>query len=393
MLKNFSSKTQTADLEQAAGKSSILIAQHLVCPASCLPSILFAVNMLMTKRTRVAINGMGRIGRAALKLIVDQPELELVAVNDIGSPENLAYLLKCDTVYRRFDKPVRHENSSLMVGEHRIRVLQEKDPTQLPWQELECDIAFECTGVFTKEEHLRKHLQAGAKIVILSAPIKGEGDVSTVVYGVNKPGRPHQELISCASCTTNCITPVVEVMNRRIGVKKATMTTLHAYTASQSLVDEASKKPRNGRAGASNLVPSTTGAAIATTKALPDLAGRFNGLAVRAPVPVGSLADLVFLVGRPTSVEEVNGIFKEESQLERYKEVLSVSEDPIVSSDIIQDSHASIVDLTLTQVVDGDLVKVMSWYDNEWGYSAQMIREAVRLAREDQELGRGRKIA
>jgi glyceraldehyde 3-phosphate dehydrogenase len=276
---------------------------------------------------------------------------------------------------------VLFERDTLIVDGRKIRVSHEKDPAKLPWRELGCDIVFECTGVFTKEEGLRKHLQAGARLVILSAPIKGEGDVATVVYGVNQ-GEVGSEMISCASCTTNCITPVVEILNRRIGVKKATMTAVHAYTASQSLVDESAKKPRNGRAGASNLVPSTTGAAIATTKALPELEGKFNGLAVRVPVSVGSIADMVFLVNRPTSVSEVNGIFKEEAATERYRDVLAVSEDPIVSCDIIQEAHASIVDLTVTQVVDGDLVKVLSWYDNEWGYTSQMIREGARIARE-----------
>jgi glyceraldehyde 3-phosphate dehydrogenase len=344
-------------------------------------------------KTRVAINGMGRIGRAALKLVLEQPELELAAINDIGAPDNLVYLLKYDTVYRRYKKAICLENGNLLVDDQKIRILQEKDPAKLPWKDLGCDIVLECTGVFTKKEHLVKHLEAGAKTVILSAPIKGEGDVATVVYGVNKPEGETPELLSCASCTTNCITPVVEIMNRRFGVKKAAMTTLHAYTASQSIVDEPSKKPRNGRAGASNFVPSTTGAAVATTKALPSLKGKFNGLAVRAPVPVGSLADLVFFLERETSVDEVNNIFREEAATERYKEVLTVSEDPIVSSDIIQDTHASIVDLTLTQVVDGDLVKVMSWYDNEWGYTSQMVREVVLLARARQDLARARKTA
>jgi glyceraldehyde 3-phosphate dehydrogenase len=347
----------------------------------------------MEKKTRLAINGMGRIGRAAFKLALEQPDLELVAVNDIGSPENLVYLLKYDSVYRRYPRPVRYEQGQLVVGDRKIRVTQEKDPAQLPWKMLDVDIVLECTGVFTKEEQLKKHLEAGAKTVILSAPIKGEGDIPTIVYGVNKPPKPVPPIISTASCTTNCITPVVEIMNRRIGVRKAAMTTVHAYTASQSIVDEASKSARSGRAGAANFIPASTGAAIATTKALPEMKGRFHGIAVRAPIPAGSISDLVFFTARRTSVEEVNSIFTEEAKTERYKEVLTVSEDPIVSSDIIQDNHASIVDLSLTQVVDGDLVKVMSWYDNEWGYTSQMIREARLLGKELQEQKISRKIA
>jgi glyceraldehyde 3-phosphate dehydrogenase len=242
------------------------------------------------------------------------------------------------------------------------------------------DIVFECTGVFTKREDLEKHVQAGAKYVILSAPAKGE-DVDTIVYGVNK-AIGGGKIISCASCTTNCITPVVEIMGRRIGIKKAIMTTVHAYTSSQAIVDAPAKKVRRGRAGAANFVPTSTGAAIATTKALPQYDGLFDGVAIRGPVPVGSIADMVFVTERKTSIDEVNRIFREESESARYKGVVALAEDPIVSSDIIKDSHASIIDLEMTQVVDGDLVKVMSWYDNEWGYTSQMIREAVDIARE-----------
>jgi glyceraldehyde 3-phosphate dehydrogenase len=217
-------------------------------------------------------------------------------------------------------------------------------------------------------------------MAILSAPAKSE-EVVTVVHGTNKAGE-EDRIISCASCTTNCITPVVEIMGRRIGIAKAIMTTIHAYTASQGIVDGPSKKVRRGRAGAANFVPTSTGAAVATTKVLPRLAGRFDGVAVRAPIPVGSISDMVFVTERKTTVEEVNNIFKEEAQTERYKGVLGVTEEPLVSSDIIKDPRASVVDLEMTQVVDGDLVKVMSWYDNEWGYASQMIREAVQAVKE-----------
>lgn len=330
--------------------------------------------------TRVAINGLGRIGRAALRIVIATPELQLVAVNDIASSENLAYLLKYDTVYGRYEKTVTTDRDGLVVADQKYRLFSEKDPTRLPWGELDVDIVFECTGVFTKREDLEKHVRAGAKNVILSAPAKSE-DVVTVVHGVNAPGKTEAQIISCASCTTNCITPVVEVMSRRIGVLKATMTTIHAYTASQALVDGPSKHLRRGRAGAANFVPASTGAAIATTRALPQFKGLFDGVAVRGPVPVGSLVDIVFLTSRVTSVEEVNGVFEEEANTERYRGILGVTNEPLVSSDIIGDTRASVVDLGMTQVVDGDLVKVMSWYDNEWGYTSQMVREALRLAK------------
>jgi glyceraldehyde 3-phosphate dehydrogenase len=328
----------------------------------------------------IAINGMGRIGRATLKIVLETPELELVAVNDLVPPDNIAYLLKYDTVYGRYDKEVQVNGDSLMVGGKGYKIFSEKDPQSLPWSDFNIDMVFECTGVFTEGEDLEKHIRAGAKNVILSAPAKSD-DVATIVYGVNTPEEGVQ-VLSCASCTTNCITPVVEIMGRRIGVKKAIMTTIHAYTANQTIVDGPSKKWRRGRAGASNLVPTTTGAAIATTKALPEYKDRFNGVAVRAPVPVGSISDIVFVVEKGTTAEEVNDIFREESASERYDGILGVSEDPIVSSDVIKDPRVSIVDLTMTQVVDGDLVKVMSWYDNEWGYANQMVREALHMLNE-----------
>jgi glyceraldehyde 3-phosphate dehydrogenase len=327
---------------------------------------------------KIGINGLGRIGRAALKIILDTPELEIAAINDIVPADNLAYLLKFDTVYGRYQKSVDHTETSLIIDNKEYPLYYIKDPSELPWGKLGVDIVLECTGVFTRPEDLRKHIEAGAKYVILSAPAKGEG-VGTVVHGVSKQGEP-DKIISCASCTTNAITPPMEVMDRRIGVRKALMTTVHAYTSSQTIVDSPSKKFRRGRAGAANFVPTTTGAAIATTKALPELEGKFDGVAIRGPVAIGSIADIVFLAARNTSVEEVNHIFREESQTERYQGILGVSDDPLVSSDIIQDPRAAVIDLEMTQVVDGDLVKIMSWYDNEWGYSSQMVREAVSIA-------------
>jgi glyceraldehyde 3-phosphate dehydrogenase len=329
------------------------------------------------KMPNIAINGLGRIGRASLKIILETPGLNLVGVNDLIPADNLAYLLRYDSVYGRYEKKVTLDKEGLVIDGSSIPLFQEKDPANLPWKKLEVDVVLECTGVFTKTQDLKKHASAGAKHVILSAPAKDEETI-TVVHGVNDPSQPRQ-IISCASCTTNCIAPVMEVMDRHIGVKKALMTTIHAYTSTQAIVDGPNKKWRRGRAGAVNLVPTSTGAAAATAKTLPALKGKFDGVAVRGPVPVGSLADIVFVAARETTADEVNSIFREEAKTERYNGVLGVAEDAIVSTDIIRDKRASIVDLEMTQVIGGDLVKVMSWYDNEWGYCAQMIREAMRM--------------
>jgi glyceraldehyde 3-phosphate dehydrogenase len=327
---------------------------------------------------RIAINGLGRIGRAALKIIMDTPQLELVAVNDIVPIKNIVYLLKYDTVYGRYEKTVEGDGENLIIAGTSCHYYNEKDPARLPWSSLGVDIVLECTGVFTKKEDLEKHIQAGAKYVILSAPAKSD-DIATVVHGVNAVDG-NTQIIACASCTTNCITPVVEIMGRRIGIKKAIMTTVHAYTASQAIVDSQSKRFERGRAGAANFVPTSTGAALATSKALPELSGLFDGIAVRGPVAVGSLADIVLVAERKTSVEEINQIFVEEAASERYREIVGVTEDPIVSSDIIKDPRASVIDLGMTRVVDGDLIKILSWYDNEWGFTNQMVREAQQIA-------------
>jgi glyceraldehyde 3-phosphate dehydrogenase len=326
---------------------------------------------------KVAINGMGRIGRAVLRVVLETPQLELAAVNDLMPVSNLAYLIKYDSVYGRYGRGVRVHGESLEIGETRIPVYHEKDPAELPWNKFGIDGVFECTGVFRNKDGLQKHLSAGAGCVILSAPAKSEG-IDMVVHGVNQPGAAAR-MISCASCTTNCITPVVELMGRQIGVRKAVMTTIHAYTASQALVDGPRNKWSRGRAAAVSFVPTSTGAARATTQILTGLEGRLDGIAVRGPVPAGSLADIVFVTERATTEEEVNRVFREASQSRRYEGILGVSEDPIVSADVIRDPRAAIVDLTMTRVVDGDLVKVLSWYDNEWGYSSQMVREMVRL--------------
>jgi glyceraldehyde 3-phosphate dehydrogenase len=330
--------------------------------------------------TRVAINGLGRIGRAILKLSIGETAFDLVAINDLADAENLAYLLRFDTVYGRYSQSVAVEGGDLVVAGRRLSTLRIRDPLELPWKDLGVELVFECTGAFARRPDLEKHIRAGARFVLLSAPSK-DGEVETVVHGANVPGGT-SAILSCASCTTNCITPVVEVIGRRIGFKKAVMTSVHAYTASQSIVDGPSRHHRRGRAAAANLVPATTGAALATTRALPEYSGRFDGIAVRAPIPVGSLADITLLTSRRTSVEEVNRVLAEEAETRRYAGILGVSRDPLVSSDIVGDARASVVDLELTRVVDGDLVKIMSWYDNEWGYANQMVRQALSLTGE-----------
>jgi glyceraldehyde 3-phosphate dehydrogenase len=326
----------------------------------------------------IAINGLGRIGRAALRILLDTDGLEVVAANDLIPPNNLAYLLRYDTVYGRYHRRVEAKDNTLVIDGRSIPVFARKDPTTLPWSELNVDLVLECTGMFRKERDLKRHIDAGARFAILSAPAKTE-TIATVMPGVNRPDNEEVQIISCASCTTNSIAPLMEVMARRIGVERAVMTTVHAYTSSQGIVDGPDKGLTRGRAGAANLVPTSTGAALATTKALPELEGRFDGLAIRAPVAVGSISDVVFVAVRATSAEEVNDVFREEAASDRYREVLGVSEDPLVSSDIIGDPRASVVDLHLTRVVDGTLVKVMSWYDNEWGFTHQMVRQAKEM--------------
>jgi glyceraldehyde 3-phosphate dehydrogenase len=327
---------------------------------------------------KIAINGFGRIGRAALKVIMKTPDMEVIAINDLMTLENASYLLQYDSAYRQYDKEVSIEADKLKVADKTISYLSVKDPSQLPWKDLGVDVVIESTGLFTNREDAEKHLFAGAKHVVISGPTKSV-DTPTIVHGVNtEDGKV--AIFSCASCTTNNISPIIEILGRRIGIKKAILNTTHAYTASQGIVDGPSKKKlRMGRAAAMNLVPATTGAAIATTKALPQYQGKFDGVAVRTPVIVGSISDITFLADRPTTVEEINNILKEEAATDRYKEVISVSDAPLVSSDIIQSSFASIVDAEMTRVVDGDLCKVMAWYDNEWGFTNQMIRQIKEL--------------
>ncbi len=328
---------------------------------------------------KVAINGLGRIGRATLKVILEHPELELAAVNDIADPDNLAFLLRYDSVYGRYDKPVESDGKNITIDGKQYPIFGEKDPADLPWGDLGIDIVFECAGIFRKKEDLEKHLQAGARKVILSAPPKSEG-IPTLIPGVNDQNDEYPDILSTASCTTNCVAPVMEIMDRRIGVKKALLNTVHAYTSSQNIVDGPSKKFRRGRAAAENLVPTSTGAAKSTGVVLSQFENNFDGVAIRAPVPVGSISDITMVTKRETSVEEIADIFREEAGSERYKDIVGASEDELVSSDIIQDSRPSVVDLKMTRVIDGDLVKIMSWYDNEWGYASQMVKQGVKVA-------------
>jgi glyceraldehyde 3-phosphate dehydrogenase len=326
---------------------------------------------------KVAINGLGRIGRAALKLTVEQPELELVAVNEIGSLENMVYLLKYDTAYGRYERQVEAVDGKLVIDGRPLVYLSERDPERLPWSDLEVDLVLECTGRFTEREDAEKHVRAGASWVVLSGPTKSP-DIPTIIHGVNRPDGETQ-IISCASCTTNNITPLVEILDRHFGVDKALLTTVHAYTATQALVDSpgGTKDLRRGRAAAQSFVPSSTGAATATAKAMPAMKDRFDGVSVRGPVVVGSISDVVFVVQRDTSADEVNDVLRQEASTDRYRGILAVTDEPLVSADIVKDPHASIVQLDLTRVVGGNLVKVMSWYDNEWGFTSQMIQIAV----------------
>lgn len=331
---------------------------------------------------KVAINGMGRIGRAALKVIMENPALDLVAVNDIAPIDNFVYLLKYDSVYGRYDKTVEAVDGNLVIGGKEIAFLSERDPSDLPWAEMGVELVFESTGFFTKTEGAQKHIDAGAKHVVISAPTKSP-DLPTVVHGVNTDLGMGVSILSTASCTTNSLTPVVEIIGRRIGIEKALMTTVHGYTSTQSIVDGPHKSMRRGRTAAQNIVPTTTGAAVATTLALPEYKGNFDGVALRVPVPVGSISDITFVTSRDTSVEEINDILREEAASDRYKGIFEASDEQLVSTDIIQNPHASIADLEMTRVVGGNLVKIMAWYDNEWGYTNQMVRQALALLGEE----------
>jgi len=324
--------------------------------------------------TRIAINGFGRIGRTAFKIALERSDLEVVAINDLTDTKTLAHLLKHDSTYGEYAKEVTYDDSSLIIAGKSIMVLSEKDPAALPWAAHNIDVVIESTGLFVDPAKARAHIDsAGAKRVIISAPAKGEGS-TTIVLGVNEDNlKDASDVINNGSCTTNCVTPVAAVMESNFGVEKAMMTTIHSYTSDQRLQDAPHKDLRRARAAAENIVPTSTGAAIATGEALPAFKGIFDGIAIRVPTPVGSLSDFTFVTKRNTTIEEVNEVFKKAAQEPFYQGILTVTEEQLVSSDFKGNSHSAIVDLPLTNVVGGNLVKVVAWYDNEWGYSNRLV--------------------
>lgn len=338
---------------------------------------------------KVAINGFGRIGRAFLKLALTKKELEVVAINDLGELDNLAYLLKYDSAYGRYDKDVsvKTEDSKkhLVVGGHDILFIQEKDPTMLPWGALGVDIVVESTGIFDSFEKASVHLKAGAKKVVISAPAKDEDGPNgqTVLLGINEDNLSKCNISSNGSCTTNSVSPVMQVLVEKLGITKAFLNTTHSYTATQSLIDTAVKGGdwKRGRAAASNISPSHTGAAIATTRAITSLQGNFDGVSMRVPTLTGSLSCIVFSSPKQTSVEELNTLFKEAEKEDRWQGILKTTSDQIVSSDIVGDPYAAIVDLGLTKVIGGDLCAVFSWYDNEFGYTNTLVEHVIKAAK------------
>lgn len=331
---------------------------------------------------RVAINGFGRIGRAFVRRSWGRG-IEVVAINDLGSLENFAYLLKYDTVYKRAPFSVEAKDGSLWVDGKEIKFYQEKDPTKLPWKDLAIDVVVESTGFFTDYEKAKAHIDAGASHVVITAPVKNEveGLGKTILMGLNAQEAKTCPITSNASCTTNSASPVIAILDAAIGIERAILSTVHAYTASQAIVDGPAKKDlKEGRAAAQNIVPTSTGAAIAVTKAYPQLDGKFDGISLRVPVPAGSIADITFVAKRPTTVDEVNQILRDAAKDPRWEGIYSATDDEIVSSDIVGEAYASIADLGMTRVVDGTLVKVLAWYDNEMGYTESLVRHVLAAA-------------
>lgn len=324
-------------------------------------------------KTRIAINGFGRIGRAAFKIAFERSDIEIVAINDLTDTRTLAYLLKHDSNYGAYQHDVSSDETGLIVEGQHIAVIAERDPSQLPWGDNAIDIVIESTGRFTAIEDASMHITAGAKRVVISGPSKSDG-VDTIVIGANDDAIDGAgKVISNASCTTNSLGAVMAILDAEFGVEKSMLTTIHSYTASQALQDAPAKDLREGRNAAENMVPTTTGAAIAVTKTLPQLTGKFDGLSVRVPTPVVSISDVTALLSRNVSVEEINDAFTRAAKDPYYQGILAVSDEPLVSRDYIGNSHSGIVDLLLTKVVDGNLAKVMVWYDNEWGYSNRLV--------------------
>ena len=332
---------------------------------------------------RLSINGFGRIGRQAFRIAWGRKGMKVVVINDLTEPKILAHLLKYDSVSRAWNHEVGFDEKGLVIDGHSVPIVAETDPANLPWKQYKVDVVLECTGRFTNQVDAAKHLEAGAKKVVISAPAK---DVPTVLMGVNHQGiKASQTIVNNASCTTNSIAPVAQIMNDAFGIKKAMMTTVHSVTAEQNIVDSLPPKMhpdlRRARSALVNMVPTSTGAAKATAEAIPELKNKFDGLAVRVPTLDVSLVDFTFVLKRKTTPEEINAAFKKAAALPRWKGILAVSEVPLVSSDFIGNPHSSIVDLEMTRVVDGDLVKVLAWYDNEWGYSNRLVEMAEHVAK------------
>lgn len=334
------------------------------------------------KKIKVGINGFGRIGRAFLKIAWERPEIEIVAVNDLGDVHNMAYLLKHDTVYREWSHEISAEGQIINIDGKEVKVLAEKDPSLLPWKDLGVDVVVESTGLFTSYDKASAHIKAGAKKVVISAPSKGGDDSvhgETILLAVNEEKFGTCDVTSNASCTTNAASPLIAILDETLGIEKAILSTVHGYTASQALVDGPSKKDmREGRAAAQNIVPSSTGAAIAVTKAFTKLEGLFDGISIRVPVPAGSIADITFISKKETTAEEVNEILKKAAKDKRWQGIFAVTEEPLVSSDILGNAHASIADLEMTRVVGGNLVKVLGWYDNEMGYTYTLVDHVIK---------------
>lgn len=337
-------------------------------------------------KLRVAVNGFGRIGRLFFRQAFGREDMEIVALNDLGDAENLAYLLRYDTVYGRYDKEVRHDPAAgaLIVDGTPVKFLQVKDPSALPWKDMDIDVAVESTGFFESFEQAKAHLAAGAKRVVITAPAKDEDGPAgrTILMGVNDDQIAACPVTSNGSCTTNSASPVIQALSENPGIVKAILSTVHSYTATQSIVDGPvrGRDYRRGRAAAQNISPSTTGAAVAVTRAIPGLKGKFDGMAFRVPSIVGSISDITFVAKRPTSVEEINKILSDAAASPRWQGILKVTNDQIVSRDIVGERYGAIVDLGFTKVVDGDLVKVLSWYDNEAGYVATLVKHVAALA-------------
>jgi glyceraldehyde 3-phosphate dehydrogenase len=324
--------------------------------------------------TKIAINGFGRIGRPVFKKILDKfPQLEMAVINDLTDAKTLAHLLKYDSCYGRYDKEVEHKSDGIIVGGKTIKILAEKDPLNLPWKEMDVDVVLECTGRYTDYEGAKKHLDAGAKKVIISAPCKSE-KVPTYILGVNNEqyAADRDNIISMASCTSNCLAPVVKVLNDKLGIEKALMTTAHSYTNDQRILDLPHEDLRRARAATLSIIPTTTGAAIAVTRAIPELEGKFHGISLRVPTPVVSICDLVAEVKRETSAEEVNFILNEAAKEEKLKNILAVETEPLVSVDYRGSEYSAIVDAPCTMVIGGNMVKILAWYDNEWGYACRL---------------------